>query len=301
MAMRICLLGFGEVGQILGKDLAARALQLTAWDSLFTDPASAPSAALAHHPVVHRATSAHDAARNADVIISAVTADQTLPVAQAVAVGLAPNAYFLDLNSVSPGIKQHAAQVVHEAGGRYVEAAVMSAFPPQRLASPINLGGPHAHGFLPIARVMGLSAASVFSDALGPASAAKMCRSIIIKGLEALLLESMLTARHHAVEQSVLDSLADLLPATDWRALSQYMMSRALLHGRRRAEEMHEACRTVAAAGLAPLLGTAIAQRQAWAGEQGMAGQQGSAGKQASLEATLDALLQRMIQQQVAS
>jgi len=284
MVMHICLLGFGEVGQILGKDLAARELQLTAWDLQFTDATSLPGSTVAHHPAVHAASSAQEAVRSADVIISAVTAGQALPAARAAAVGLAPNAYFLDLNSVSPGVKQQAADVIHEAGGRYVEAAVMSAFPTKRLAAPINLGGPHAHGFLPLARAVGFSSVSVFSDALGPASAAKMCRSVIVKGMEALVLESMLTARHYGVAQSVLDSLTDLLPASDWRALSHYMMSRALLHGRRRSEEMQEACRTVEAAGLAPLLGTAIARRQLWAGEQGITGQ-------SSLEDTLDALL----------
>jgi hypothetical protein len=38
----------------------------------------------------------------------------------------------------------------------------------------------------------------------------------MIKGVEALLTESMLAARHYGVEQVVLDSLSDLLPLPDW-------------------------------------------------------------------------------------
>jgi 3-hydroxyisobutyrate dehydrogenase-like beta-hydroxyacid dehydrogenase len=295
MGMRICLFGFGEVGQILGADLAARDVHLCAWDVKFLDPASQPSNAVARNRHVHAAGNAHDAVRHAELIISAVTADQALPAARAAAASLATNTCFLDLNSVSPAVKQQAAQVIHEVGGRYIEAAVMSAFPPKRLAVPIHLGGPHAPVFAPIARAMGLSNVTVFSIQLGVASAAKMCRSIIIKGMEALILESMLTARHYGVEQSVLDSLADLLPTSDWRALSQYMMSRALLHGRRRAEEMTEAAATTAAAGLEPLMGTAIAQRQAWAGAMG------SIAQQESLQRMLDSLLEHTTKQQVAS
>jgi 3-hydroxyisobutyrate dehydrogenase-like beta-hydroxyacid dehydrogenase len=293
--MHICLFGFGEVGQLLGTDLAAHDVHLGAWDVKFLDPSSKPSQAAARYEHVRAAADARDAVRHAELIISAVTAEQAFPAAWAAAASLATNAYFLDLNSVSPGVKQQAARVIHDAGGRYIEAAVMAAFPAKRLAVPIHLGGPHAQGFAPIARAMGLSNITVFSDTLGLASAAKMCRSIIIKGMEALILESMLTARHYGVEQAVLDSLADLLPAADWRTQSQYMMSRALLHGQRRAEEMHEAAATTAAAGLEPLLGIAIAERQAWAGARG------SGTPADSLQHMLDALLEHTTQQQVAS
>ena len=96
-----------------------------------------------------------------------------------------------------------------------------------------------------------------------------MCRSIMIKGLEALTTECMLSARHYGVEDEVLRSLADTLPHDDWPGLARYVMSRALLHGRRRAEEMREVARTVEQAGVEPLLSEAIAERQDWAAAQG--------------------------------
>jgi hypothetical protein len=63
--------------------------------------------------------------------------------------------------------------------------------------------------------------------------------------------------------------LADTLPHDDWPGLARYVMSRALLHGRRRAEEMREVARTVEQAGVEPLLSEAIAERQDWAAAQG--------------------------------
>src|SRR5436190_1680860 len=87
----------------------------------------------------------------------------------------------------------------------------------------------------------------------------------MIKGVEALLTESMLAARHYGVEQVVLDSLSDLLPLPDWTATAQYMIARSLEHGTRRAEEMREAARTVEEAGVTPLMSRAIAERQDWA------------------------------------
>ena len=72
----------------------------------------------------------------------------------------------------------------------------------------------------------------------------------MIKGIEALLTESLLAARKHGVEDTVLASLQDLLPGVEWRKLAQYMISRSLIHGTRRAEEMREVAHTVANAGL---------------------------------------------------
>ena len=40
--MRIALIGFGEVGQILADDLTGKAT-LTVWDTQFTDPDSRPA------------------------------------------------------------------------------------------------------------------------------------------------------------------------------------------------------------------------------------------------------------------
>jgi 3-hydroxyisobutyrate dehydrogenase-like beta-hydroxyacid dehydrogenase len=141
----------------------------------------------------------------------------------------------------------------------------MSPVPPKRIATPILLGGPHAAGFLPLAHDLGFAAASVFSTELGKASAAKMCRSVMVKGIEALLSESLLAARSYGVEDTVLKSLDDLFPGPDWPTLSRYMISRTLEHGRRRAEEMHEVARTVSEAGLAPYMSAATAERQDWA------------------------------------
>jgi 3-hydroxyisobutyrate dehydrogenase-like beta-hydroxyacid dehydrogenase len=262
---RIALLGFGEVGQSLAQALIARGIaELTAWDTAFADAASPVSRALDLIPV-RKASSAVDAVAGAELVISAVTAAQDVEATKAAASGLTPGAFFLDLNSCSPATKQACFDVIAWTEARYVEAAVMSPINPKRLAAPMLLGGPFAMEFLAKGRSTGFSAATVFSDQIGQAAATKLCRSVVIKGVEALLTESMLAARHYGVEQEVLDSLSDLLPLPDWNKTAQYMIARSLDHGARRAEEMREAARTVAEAGVEPLMSDAIAQRQDWA------------------------------------
>lgn len=262
MIRTICLLGFGEVGQTLAEDLPS--YHLTAWDVLFADPASKPSKALSSHGVP-LAKSAAEAVAEADLVVSAVTAAQDVTAAKTVAGGLRKGAFFLDFNSASPEAKKQSAEIVNGAGGRYVEAAVMAPIGPKRIATPMLLGGPHAEAFLPLGQEAGFSGMSFFSADYGKASAAKMCRSVMVKGIEALLTESLVSARHYGVEQTVLDSLSDLFPVGDWPKLARYMISRALEHGTRRAEEMREVAQTVADAGLTPLLSSATAERQDWA------------------------------------
>lgn len=261
---RIALIGFGEVGQTLAQDLAAKAA-LSAWDVAFADPGSLPSRALARHPV-RVGRDAADAVTEAELVISAVTAEQDLTAARSVATCLPRGAFFLDLNSCSPGQKAASAEVIEQAGGRYVEAAVMSPIAAKRIASPMLLGGIHAAEFAELGGLLGFTGAQPYAGRIGMAAATKLCRSVMIKGVEALLIESMLAARRYGVEQAVLDSLNDLLPLPDWEKTAQYMISRSLEHGVRRAEEMREAARTVEEAGVAPIMSRAIADRQARAG-----------------------------------
>jgi 3-hydroxyisobutyrate dehydrogenase-like beta-hydroxyacid dehydrogenase len=266
---RIALIGLGEVGQVLANDLhRTDGVDLCAWDRLFPVAGSEPQRAAAALTFLAPASASLSAVRGRSLVICAVTAGECRAAAEEAAAALAPGVFYLDLNSVSPRTKAQAARTIEDAGGRYVEAAVMSPIAPQRIASPIWLGGPHAREFLPLARSLGFAGAAVYSDTLGEASAAKMCRSVIVKGMEALLAESLLTARRHGVENVVLDSLEDLFPVGDWRRLARYMISRSLLHGRRRAEEMREAARTVAEAGFEPWMSDGIVERQEWAAGQ---------------------------------
>ena len=113
----------------------------------------------------------------------------------------------------------------------------------------------------------GLSNATAYSTEVGRAAATKLCRSVIVKGLESLLAESMLAARHYGVEREVLDSLPNILPPADWEQVAAYFMSRSLQHGQRRSEEMQEAAATVSDAGVTPWMSEASVLRQRWAAQ----------------------------------
>lgn len=278
------IIGFGEVGGILARDLhAGGAALVLAFD---TAPAARSRAEAADH--VAACTSAGAATRGADVVIVAVTAGAVPDAMASLARDLAHGPLVVDVNSVSPGTKRRAAAVVAAAGGRYVEAAVMASVPPLGLRTPMLLGGPHARDFVDLMRPFDLDL-RVMGEEVGLASTVKMSRSVVIKGLEALVTESLLTARRHGVEDLVLASLAETLPRMDWPAFARCLLSRSLVHGRRRAEEMEEVALTVAEAGTDPLLSKAIAERQRLTGQIGTALPSGLL-EAATLGALLDAV-----------
>jgi 3-hydroxyisobutyrate dehydrogenase-like beta-hydroxyacid dehydrogenase len=260
---RIALIGFGEAGGILGHDFAARGLDVSTYDILFDAPASREAMlAKARGSKVRAAENLAAASRDAQLVISAVTAASALGVAVDASRLLGAGQSFLDINSVSPATKQKMANHFAKSPAHFVEAAVMSAFPPQRLKAPILFGGPHAVDLAPRLTAIGLNV-SVAGERIGVASAVKMCRSVVIKGLEAIAVESMLAARRYGAEDAVLKSLAATFPEMGWQEkLPDYLISRVAEHGKRRADEMLEVAQAVRDVGIDPLMAEAIAARQ---------------------------------------
>lgn len=266
---RLGLIGYGEVGRIFGAGLQAAVAGVSAWDVKFSNDAGKAEALNHAGPDVQLCGSLAELCQGVSLIISAVTASQALQVAADTARHVRPGTVFLDLNSASPGTKQQAAVLMEAAGAVYLEAAVMTSVPPHGVRVPMLLGGPHAERLLPGLQAMGLSV-QVASAQLGVASATKMCRSVMIKGMEALVIESFTAARHYGVEEAVIASLQETFPGIDWTQQGNYFFNRVAQHGRRRAEEMREAARTVSEAGFEPFMATATAHKHDWVAAQSL-------------------------------
>ncbi|MCU0956087.1 MAG: DUF1932 domain-containing protein [Hydrogenophaga sp.] len=289
--LRVGLIGYGEVGRIFAAAVKPRVAHVAVWDLKFMDP-GLRGEALAHaeQAGVSTCDGVAGLAAGSDLVISAVTASNTLAVAEAVAPHLKTGGFLLDLNSASPGTKQRAAACVDAAGGRYVEAGVMTSVPPYGIRVPMLLGGAHAEDLLPVLQGLGM-VAQLASDRLGVASATKMCRSVMIKGLEALVIESYTTARHYGVEDAMIATLQETFPGIDWTKQGAYFFSRVAQHGRRRAEEMREVANTVREAGFEPFMSAAIAGKHDWMAGQARAGHFRALGPAPAWQAYADAVL----------
>jgi 3-hydroxyisobutyrate dehydrogenase-like beta-hydroxyacid dehydrogenase len=264
---RIAIIGFGEVGGIFGTDFAGQGIEVSVFDVLLgSESHRQQMLAKAHSCGVKAEDSLRDCVRNADLVISAVTASSALSVAQEAGPILHQEQLFLDINSVSPETKRKASACVEnncgEDGGRFVEAAVMAAVPGKRLKAPMLLGGMHAKSASDSLRSLGMNV-TAFSDQIGVASAVKMCRSVLIKGLEALTIECLFAARRYGVEDAVLESLAATYPGMGWKdRLPDYLISRVARHGQRRTAELGEVAKTLQDVGVEPKMALAAARCQ---------------------------------------
>jgi 3-hydroxyisobutyrate dehydrogenase-like beta-hydroxyacid dehydrogenase len=206
-----------------------------------------------------------DLANKCDVIISAVTADQASAAASQTAAHLTAGHTYADLNSISPQAKEAIAKTVEASGAKFVEIAVMGPVPPYLHKVPMLLGGAAAPAFARAFQPMGMQMEVVSTDRIGRAAAVKMFRSVIYKGLEALIFECVLGASQYGAEPRVFQSLNESFPGLDFQKLADYMVGRVVVHGERRAREMEEVAATLKGLGIEPMMAEATVRRMDWA------------------------------------
>ena len=245
MTQAITLIGFGEAGSTFAR---AGGWQVRAWDI---------------RPERATCASAAEALGGAPLVLSLVTADQALTAARDYARHLAPGAIWADCNSVAPETKRAAAAVIEAAGGLYVDVAVLAPVNPAQMAVPLLLAGAAAAGRAEtLLRAAGFTNTRVVGQDVGRASAIKMIRSVMVKGIEALTAEMMLAARAAGVVDEVLASLDASEKPQAWAARAAYNIERMVTHGQRRAAEMEESAKTLASLGVDPLMTAGTVARQ---------------------------------------
>jgi 3-hydroxyisobutyrate dehydrogenase-like beta-hydroxyacid dehydrogenase len=264
----ICFIGFGEAGQAIASGLREEGVEsLSAWDVLFPVPEGEKLRQAGDIIGVRCAKSAADAVGGAGIIVSAVTAASSVEAAQSVKPHLSQRAFFLDINSVSPGRKQETAKLLGEAE-QYVDVAVLAPIHPARHRTPMLLAGPNAHAIAPMLEALGMRA-NIAGAEIGAAAAIKMVRSVMIKGIEALTLECFLAASRAGVVDEVAASMKNNYPGLDWTKIVPYNLERMASHGERRAAEMEESADTLRELGVEPLMTLATVRRQREMGQIG--------------------------------
>jgi 3-hydroxyisobutyrate dehydrogenase-like beta-hydroxyacid dehydrogenase len=205
----------------------------------------------------------------ADIVISTVTANQALAAAQQTAARIGPGQLYADLNSVSPSLKQTIDRAISATGARFVEVAVMAPAPPYGHKVPMLVGGAGGAEFVERMSPFGMRL-EYTSDKVGEAAATKMCRSVIVKGMEALLTECVLAASRYGAEERVFKSLGETFPGLDWAEMATYMVGRVVVHGERRAREMEEVAETLRSSGVEPIMAEAAMRRMDWSVRLGL-------------------------------
>ncbi len=147
----------------------------------------------------------------ADVILSIMRPDRALEFVEALA-SLAPEhgtrPVIVDLNAVAPATGRAAAAVANAAGLDFIDGGIIGGPPrPGSSYTPrLYVSGPRAKE-LEVLNETGLEF-RVLGESIGAASAIKMCYAALTKGLTAIGIHSMVTARLEGVEEAFLAELA---------------------------------------------------------------------------------------------
>ena len=242
MTPAIGFIGFGEAGSTIALGLRSAGVErLSAFDVKTSSADFGPTIARrAGESRTALVDSPADLVRSSDIVFSTVTSSSALAAASAAAPFLSSRHLYADLNSVSPAVKVEIDRVIGGAGAPAFAAAM----------TPFGL------------RLQRLEGAKV-----GSAAAVKMCRSIVVKGLEALLFECVMGASRFDADDLVWASLGETFPGIDWKKLADYTSGRVVVHGERRAREMEEVADTLRAIGVDPIMAEATARRQDWSAQ----------------------------------
>lgn len=288
--MKIAFIGFGEAAHAFVASLKeAGDLSFAAFDILTVNGNDGPLRAAADEFGIKVAASPAEAVQDAEWVISAVTAADSLDAARSVADTIGAGQTFIDINSVSAGRKREAAQLVSAGGAAYLDMAVMAPVHPRGHRTPVLIAGPSCEKSAVRLGALGFDF-EVAGPEIGDATSIKMVRSLFVKGLEAITVQALLAAEAAGCLDAVYASLSKSFPQLGWPEFPLYQLERVTRHGIRRAAEMRESAQTMAELELPAGrdLAAAIAGLQQGIGELGF-----KVGEGEELAAVVEKLLAR--------
>ena len=237
--MRITFIGFGEGAAAFSVALAARGSTISAYDVLLSEPGGAGRLKARAGSTAVSFLSLTEALRDAEYVLSNVTASRARAAAEECAPHLQPGQVYLDLSATEPTIKMEIARIIEASGARFVEGAELRSFGMTGADNEILLGGPHARDAERDLHTVGLNA-RFYSDEIGKASLFKMLRSVFSKGLEALLLEFLIAAERGGIRDDVWSDVTALFISQPFEKVAKTWVRTHSSAHQRRLDELRQ-------------------------------------------------------------
>ena len=243
--MHIAILGLGEAGSIFANDLSAMGITVSGWDPL-------PKRSL--HENVHFAESNADAAKDADIIFSVNISSASESIAKEVLPVMNANKIYAEMNTSSPQKKIVVYEILNPSGVQYVDLAIMAPVPPKGIKTPFVASGPGAKQMQQKLERLQLDF-SFLSENVGDASTRKLLRSIVYKGIAAVICEAMEAGKAFGLEKYIREQISSVIGGND--ALIDRFVEGSYSHAERRIYEMEAVIQMLEEKGLQPLMSAA--------------------------------------------
>jgi 3-hydroxyisobutyrate dehydrogenase-like beta-hydroxyacid dehydrogenase len=250
---RIGFIGFGAVASTFARAMAARGVEVYAYDLLLEGEGGRETLARRAGESGVRFLPAAEVAGRVDLVLSTAATHVALDIARAWSAHLGPGQTYVDLNSTAPQVKVAIGEVLAPSGVTFVEGAIMGAVGATGAETRILLGGACAGETADALRQAGLNA-EAYSEEVGRASTFKMLRSILAKGLEALLIEFMVSAHRAGMADELWDELARMTARVPFERLAANWVQTHPVAYERRYHEMVQVAETMRGLGIEPLI-----------------------------------------------
>jgi 3-hydroxyisobutyrate dehydrogenase-like beta-hydroxyacid dehydrogenase len=269
--LRIGLIGFGEVGTALGLGLKAQSLGVVAFDKGYqTPPFGELIQKRAREAGVPLMSTVADVVVSSDVILAMVPGGAALAAASEAAAVLKPGQMYVDMGTATPPAKEEMARLVEATGAAFVDVAIMGSPHQDQHAVPCLASGKEAERYRDLVTPFGMKV-TVAGDRPGRAAAIKMFRSIFMKGIEALTIETLLACETWGVTDAVMGTINTSMEKMRWfPEHASFLVTTDAIHGERRAHEMDMVCETMEAVGVEPRMTRTTAAFIHWTASLGL-------------------------------
>jgi len=240
----IAVLGFGEAGSLLARDLVAAGAAVRGFDPRVPAPAGVTSTG-----------SDAEAVAGAGLVLSVNSASEAVGALESSLDALRPGAIWADLNTAAPSVKQRLAEVGEGRGIPVTDIAMMAPVPGNGLLVPMLASGERAADAARTLRRHGANI-DVLEGPAGLAATRKLLRSVFYKGMSASIVEALDAARAAGLEDWLTGHIAEELANQDASTLTR-IVTGTRRHAVRRGHEMAAAAEMVTDLGVAAVMATA--------------------------------------------
>jgi 3-hydroxyisobutyrate dehydrogenase-like beta-hydroxyacid dehydrogenase len=241
---RIAVLGLGEAGSEIARDLAAAGASVRGFDPVVAPP-----------PGVEARASDADAVRDADLVLSVNSSHDAIPALAASLDALRPGTIWADLNTAAPDVKAALAATAAPRKVAVVDVALMSPVPGKGLRTPMLISGSAAREFAELLTPLG-ARVRVQDGPAGAAIGRKLLRSVFYKGLAAAVVEALAAAEAAGCADWLRGNISDELAGFDEHTIER-LVDGTHRHARRRADEMAAATEQLRSLGVTPRIASA--------------------------------------------
>lgn len=245
--MRVAVFGLGEAGSLIAADLATAGAVVRGYD-----PADVGTPA-----GVVRCGEPADAVRDADLVLACVAAADASRAATQALDAIPDGAIYADLGTGSADLKRDLADLVGRSRP-FADVALMTVVPGNGMATPSLASGPGASPYADLLAPLG-AVVEVVDGEPGVAATRKLLRSVVTKGLAALIIEALRGAEAAGETEWVWGNIVDQLTVTD-ETFVRRLVEGTGIHHQRRLHEMEASRDLLAALGVDPVMTRSTAE-----------------------------------------